>query len=640
MNRQDNTYKTIQDFVSEIRLIYKKNETTFNSRLTSLIEKHFQQTSFKNEITDFFYTLLETTSFIKAFTEYGISSNRGFPAEVTSRLKYKLLPPVFKDNELGSFIKYVFSNPNDVYWLTRINLQNWEYLFSGIDKTNLRLNEKNFAHQLARSIVLLSNGLTNIGVDPYLVNKLPQDKDCNECFLNLNSRINLFVSKHQNDSDLCIDTNEVKQLLVLLSDCEKTFAYLRNNKDISGISLHLTFILERAQQHITRLKLLLKIYISDDLENQSHLVAGLIKVLVIAEFDKYSVIKFFKSNANLLVYRIVSHTSEKGEHYIGFNKTENRKLFMSSIGGGVIVVFLVFIKNFIHNLPNLSLFSEGLLYGINYSCGFIVMHLLHFTLATKQPAMTASFIAENIENKDEKKKLSLVLAQIIRSQFISLIGNLIVVLPVCFLIAWSINKWFDMHVFKYSGVEAQLTSNHPLYSGALIFAAITGVYLSLSGLITGYYDNKVVFSDIPNRIKNHPRLKKKMDPKRLTRFASFIEKNTGAIIGNLFLGMVLGCTGPFSKFIGVPIDIRHITISAGNFGITLGSVEFHNMNLVIAAFIGIILIGLINIAVSFLLSFYIACRSRNVSHMQTLIILKELFKDVLKKPSIILLAEK
>ena len=150
----------------------------------------------------------------------------------------------------------------------------------------------------------------------------------------------------------------------------------------------------------------------------------------------------------------------------------------------------------------------------------------------------------------------------------------------------------------------------------------------------------MVFSDIPNRIKNHPVLKRKISSTRLTRWASFVERNTGAIIGSLFLGMVLGCTGPFSKFIGLPIDIRHITISAGNLGIALGSVEYYNMDLVVAAFIGIILIGLVNVAVSFLLSFYIACRSRNVAHLQTLIILKELFKDVFKKPSILLRAEK
>ena len=637
---QQDDHKTIKDFVREVRLINTQNRTTFNTSLTILIEKNFQQTTFKNEVSTFFYNLLENASFCKAFTEYGINSNRGFPTEVKSRLKYKILPPIFKDNELGSFIKLIFSDQKDVEWITKIDLQNWQYLFSGIDKTNLHLHEKNFAHQLSRSILILSNRLTSIGIDPYLVNKLPLNEDSNECFLKLNSNINLFVSKHQNDSQLNIDPNEIKQLLELLNNCEEAFNFLVNNKDVTGISLHLTFILERSKQHIARLKLLLKIYISDDLETQSHLVTNLITALVTAEFDKYRVLKFFRSNANLLAYRIVSHTSKKGEDYIGFNKSENKKLFMSSMGGGLVVVLLVFIKNFIHSLPNLSLFSEGFLYGINYSCGFITMHLLHFTLATKQPAMTASFIAENIENKDEKKKLSLVLAQIIRSQFISLVGNLVVVLPVCFLIAWFINTFFSIHIFENSAVKTQLISNHPLYSGALIFAAITGIYLFLSGLITGYYDNKVIFSDIPNRIENHPKLKKRINPKRLTKWATFLQMNTGAIIGNLFLGMALGSTGTFSEFIGLPIDIRHITISAGNFGIALGSTEYYNVNLIIASFIGIILIGLINIAVSFLLSLYIACRSRNVTHVRTLIILKELFKDVFKKPSIILLAEK
>jgi len=42
----------------------------------------------------------------------------------------------------------------------------------------------------------------------------------------------------------------------------------------------------------------------------------------------------------------------------------------------------------------------------------------------------------------------------------------------------------------------------------------------------------------------------------------------------------------------------------------------------------------------FLISFYVACRSRSVTHFQTLKILKELFVDVFKKPAIILKVKK
>jgi site-specific recombinase len=634
-------YRALRYFIKEVKLSYRKHPAAFNNELTSLLQKKLKDDAFTIELNTFFYDVLENAQFVTAFTDYGINTNLGFVKEITSRLKHKILPPVFDENELGNYIKAVFPNEKNLDWLCQINIPNWELLFSAIDKTDIRIHEKNFAWQMVRSIVVLTNRLVNIGLDPYFAQKLPPDKDHHNCFLEFNLRINEFVDKYQNEPDLSINKKEVQELLTSLSKCEELFLYLRNNKDVLGISLHLTFILERANQHIVRLKLLLSIYINEDEAGQTVLITTLIKILVIAEFERYSISKFFKQNSNLLAYRIVSHTSEKGGNYIGFNKAENRKLFVSAMGGGLVVVFLVFIKNFIHHIPNLSLFGEGLLFGLNYSFGFILMHLWHLTLATKQPAMTASFIAKSIEDTGQDKKgLSLVLAQILRSQFISLAGNLLVVLPVCFLIAWSFDKYLFTKIFNYSVAETQLTANHPFYSGALIYAAITGIYLSLSGLITGYYDNKIVFSEIPNRIRHHSKLQRMLKPKRLEKLSLFVEKNTGAIIGNLFLGMALGGTGNFSKFIGLPIDIRHITISAGNFGIALGSIEHYNLAFVITVFFGIMAIGVINIAVSFLISFYVACRSRSVTHLQTLKILKELFIDVFKKPAIILKPEK
>ncbi len=637
MQHTQQKYKALQVFIKEVALLHKRNGFSFNTQLTVLINTNLQDDAFKIELNTFFYDVLEKAQFVRAFTNYGINSSLGFMREITSRIKHKILPPVFDDNELSKYIKSVFPNDRNNNWLDDINLTNWELLFKGIDKTDVILHEKNFAWQMIRSIVILTNRLVNIGLDPYFSQKLPPNEDHHNCFLEFNLQINAFVAKYQNEADLSIDKNEIEELLASLAKCEELFFYLRSNKDVLGISLHLTFILERANQHVIRLKLLMQIYINDDSNSQATLITTLLKTLVGAEFDKYSVLKFIKQNSNLLAYRIVSHTSEKGGNYIGFNKIENRKLFLSAIGGGLVVVFLVFIKNFIHHLPTLSLFGEGLLYGLNYSFGFILMHLWHLTLATKQPAMTASFIAQSIEDiRPDKKSLSVVLAQILRSQFVSLLGNLLVVLPVCFLIAWSFNKFLVMKVFSYSTAEAQLTANHPFLSGSLIFAAITGIYLSLSGLISGYYDNKVVFSSIPNRIRNHTSLQKIMQPKRLEKLSVFVEKNTGAIIGNLFLGMALGATGNFSKFIGLPIDIRHVTISAGNFGIALGSCDYYNVAFLITVFCGIMAIGVINIAVSFLISFYVACRSRSITHLQTLRILKELFVDVFKKPAIML----
>jgi site-specific recombinase len=343
--------------------------------------------------------------------------------------------------------------------------------------------------------------------------------------------------------------------------------------------------------------------------------------LVRAEHTKNRVGLFIKENTNLLAYRIVSHTSQKGEHYIGFSRHENYTLFKSAMGGGLVVVFLVYAKHFIHHL-HVSLFFEGFLFGLNYAIGFVFMHLVHFTLATKQPAMTASYIAESIDNHTiSNNKPWHVFKQIIRSQFISLIGNLIIVLPLCFIVAWLLNHYFNYSIFNYTESKSHMMSNHPMYSASLVYAFITGIFLSLSGVVIGYIDNKVVYSEIPARIIKHPKLVKWYSLEKRQKIGAFAEKNLGAIIGNLFLGFCLGMAGNIGKFIGIPFDIRHVTISAGNFGIALGSDNAYRLGLIVTVFFCIILIGIINIASSFLISFILACRSRDLSWKQSLKIL-------------------
>jgi site-specific recombinase len=295
------------------------------------------------------------------------------------------------------------------------------------------------------------------------------------------------------------------------------------------------------------------------------------------------------------------------------------------MGGGLVVVFLVYIKYLIHRL-HLSLFFEGFLFGLNYGIGFVLMHLWHYTLATKQPAMTASYIAGNIGNEHAEVKPWQIFKQIIRSQFVSLFGNLVIVLPLCFLSEWLMKQYLHVSVFTSLQANVQMYQNHPFYSGSLVFAAIAGVFLALSGVIIGYIDNKVVYSEVAQRIIKHPKFDPQYRLGKRRKLAAFVEKNAGAIIGNLFLGFALGMAGNIGEFIGVPFDIRHVTISSGNFAIALGSGYVSGRSFILTVFAGVFMIGIINIASSFLISFALACRSRNLSLKQSLKILVGLSK--------------
>ena len=621
MDFSNHNFSQIIVFINQIRLISDKNDEDFNLLLKELIVKKSIDQQFKKELTDFCYLTLDHAFFVNAFTEYGINSNRGFFPEIARRLKHKILPSNLPENELSLFINFLFNTSDDFVWLEKINYSSWEAITDLIDVKQLSLHSQKLAHQIHNAIIILCHRLASIGIDPYLVSKLPEIDDSNSPFFELNHQVSLFVKKHLENKTLDIDHEELESIWQSIAKVESLFNSIQEKKDEIGTSLHSAYLLQRAQQHICRIRLLLNLFVTKQKTNRVLTISQLVTELVKAEQIKNRVRRFIKETTNLLAHRIVSHTSEKGEHYIGFSKKENYTLFKSAMGGGVVVVLLVYIKHFIHHL-HAPLFIEGFLFGLNYSAGFVFMYLAHLTLATKQPAMTAAFIADSIDSgNDSGSRPWTMFKQVIRSQFVSLIGNLVIVLPLCFLSAWLINHYLHYSIFNFTEAKSQMYSNHPLYSASLIYATITGVFLSLSGIVIGYFDNKVVYSEIAQRIIKHPKLVLKYSLEKRQKIAAFVEKNLGGIVGNIFLGFCLGMAGNIGKFLGIPFDIRHVTISSGNFAIAIGGEQSFKLDLIITVFLGVIYIGLINIASSFLISFIVACRSRSLSWKQSLKVL-------------------
>jgi site-specific recombinase len=608
-------YLKLKNFIHEIRRAYAQNPDEFNPSFEKLW--HQCDTEVKQELLLFSAELVNHAFFVNAFAEYGINSNNGFFSEIITRVKHKILPIILPDEELSYFIQYLFDAPNDYLWLEKIDLKNWYLILNYVQKSDFKLNNK-IVEQICNALSILGNRLTTLGIDPSLSAKFPKIDDLGSPFFKLNNELDLAIKLIDELNLKSINNAQVAQIKLNIEEIENLFIHIQTQIKETGTSLNLIFLLKRGQQHVKRVKLLCEILFCKNEQEQLFLNSTLIVELVTAEQSKHSIFQFFKSHTQILAYRIVSHTSKKGESYIGYNKEENQALFKSAVGGGLIVVILVFIKHLIHQL-HLSLFFEGLLFGLNYGLGFVLMHLLHFTLATKQPALTASFIADSIDNADvSNKKSRTVFYQIIKSQFISLLGNLIVVIPLCFLIGIGFYHLFNNHILNHEAAIDTLANNNLFYSLSFLYAIITGILLSLSGMVIGYIDNKVVYSEIGLRVEKHPLIVKRYQLNKRKKIASFFERNLGAIIGNLFLGFSLGMIGNIGKFIGLPIDIRHITISAGNFSIALSNLNSTNLILIIITLVSIIIIGLVNIAVSFLISFILACRSRGLSWKQSI----------------------
>ncbi len=159
---------------------------------------------------------------------------------------------------------------------------------------------------------------------------------------------------------------------------------------------------------------------------------------------------------------------------------------------------------------------------------------------------------------------------------------------------------------------------HPWRSLALLHAAIAGVYLFLSGLISGYYDNKALYHQLPERLRRVRALRRLLGERRLDRFAAYVERNLGALAGNFLFGCMLGCTPVVGALFGLPLDIRHVAFASANFAYGLVGLQFGvtPATLVVTA-AGVLLIGLVNLTVSFSLALRVALRSRGIGPDQT-----------------------
>jgi site-specific recombinase len=158
-----------------------------------------------------------------------------------------------------------------------------------------------------------------------------------------------------------------------------------------------------------------------------------------------------------------------------------------------------------------------------------------------------------------------------------------------------------------------LVEQHPYLSFSLMYACFTGFFLFLSGLIAGYVENGINYGRVNERLKNHPVFKNTLSHKKLQKVTGYVTDNLGALVGNISLGFFLGMAGFFGHIFGVPFDIRHITIAAGNSAIayyTQGNSE--TPTFLLTVFGGVLLIGLLNFLVSFSLAFMVAIKSRGV----------------------------
>lgn len=613
--------KLLEDLIDWIRP--KKKETSEDAikRFMEFHREMQRDVKFAFALGSIIRSNFAEFNYIRLFTESGIPSNEGFLVQARTLVFNRILPEVRDRNDVVFWLQKIFWHPKDHIWVKDVPNDLWAEVFqlAGLKEIYQLPLGNHFLRHVLNSIQVVSLRINALGTVPDIVEKLPQLERFDSPFMEQYREVANYLAKYMEEGfDRTTDNSDFRHINVLLDQCRTYVETFRRRKKVFGVSFRLTNYIIRLRRNLKRLKFLLYLITvhKDDFpfKEEVHLLEDLLK----AEGESKSIRKHIQEHLSLVSYQITENTGITGEKYITSTPKEYLKMFVSSCQGGLIVGFLSLFKVFIAVL-GLPLFGLAFMNSMNYSIGFMLIHVTKGKLATKQPAMTASRLASALDPKEDEvssdlNQIGIMIRQMFRSQFIAFVGNVMISFPTAVLLSTFYFWLSGSHSVDQVKAWGLVDELHPILSPALLHAAIAGVFLFLSGLITGYYDNLNVSLKLSERLKNWRVLRSFLGPKSILGFSNYIDKNFGQLAGNFYLGIFLGTAGVIGIFIGLPIDIRHITFSAANFGLALVALDFSiPANTWTYTILGILGIGMMNFLFSFTPSLLVALRSRDVS---------------------------
>ena len=605
---------------SEIRPASGKKKKNPEKNLQSVTEQLQQHKIVLANTQHALISQLISTDLTAAITESGIPLARGFWQELSNRLKHKILPPLQDEDDFLYVINNVFYKKSDYEWVEAIPRQAWIDFFEAIG-FSFSPRHNDLKKELIQALKILSFQVAQLGLEKQVLNYLPKAEQHNDTpFVIQNYKVHeveKLLLENASDTELTAASLQLKNII---ESCYELIAHIRESHSERGASIQQTYLLLILSNRLERMSLVLDVLDVDNKFDTGRFV-DIFRMLVRNEKRKNSIREFLSQGVSYLAYQIAEHKGSKGHKYITDSRKDYFKMIRSAMWGGFIICFVAIFKNLIGKLKIAPL-PHGFLFSINYSVGFILIEGTGSTLATKQPAFTASAVAGSLDTKKHNEpdldNLAVTVAKVSRSQIASFFGNLIIVFPVTFLMAWGYDVLFHQKIAEGDVAMKMLKDQHPWRSFSLLFACFTGFFLFLSGIIAGYWQNKIQYGRIKERLKKHPALKLSMSSKRLDKLSNWVEKNFGALMGNISLGFFLGFAGILGKILGIPFDIRHITISAGNTAIGVYGLGLENIPpyFLMAVFGGVLCIGFLNFLISFSLAFLVAVKSRGIRFAQ------------------------
>ena len=395
-------------------------------------------------------------------------------------------------------------------------------------------------------------------------------------------------------------------------ECHIALGALDRRMEERGVSTDLVFRRELVDAQLERIGSLFKLE-AGTLDGQAFA-----ERLVRQGAEQRSVRGLVAVTSRRLARKVIEHTGRTGEHYVVRTRSEAWDTARAAAGGGALTAVTALVSYGLGALP-LAPMILGIGLAADDALSFLTMQALGLTLASKQPSVTASALAGALEEQKRIETTVDLVAGITRCQFIATLFNILLVVPVAMGLdaAWTLITGHG--ILSPEMAAHTVASLNPVASGTILFAALTGVYLWLSSLADGWTANWSAYREFPQAVADSPRVQRLLGPARARRLGVILDRNIGGIAGNLAIGFLLGFTPVLFAFMGLGIEVRHVTLSSASLGLALArQIGDHQVNGAALGWAigGIVVIGALNFGVSFLLALRLAERARGLDAAQ------------------------
>ena len=579
-----------------------------------------------------------TVDITTLLADFGFAPRTAMVTELTERLRLKLLPGTPETIDAAELFSIALPHEFDARWLTALPEPLLQRLTALLVPEEAQQGIGFWRHALLGAITYCAGQILANGFSPELRLRMSEEAREEQPFHALIHDVESFRIEFVHGVRTPERLEQAEQRLrERLDACRAAIGTVYQHFAAEGISVGLVFRLRQVRTRIVRVRQLLSCLTSEHPEQEAaRLLAGFVSV----GRDRRSLRNLWATNSSLLAAKVTERSAETGEHYISHNRSEYLQMVRRAAGGGLLMSVTTLLKFGLAALA-FSAFWGGFWAGVNYSISFVLIQLLHWTVATKQPAMTAPAMAAKLKDMQASEDAAHSLeafvdevANLVRTQVAAILGNVLVVFPAALVLSLLWWQMFGATPLDAAHAQSTLDSLHVLGPSAL-FAAYTGVLLFASSLIAGWVENWFVLRRLDSAIRYNPRFTRWLGKGRAKRWGDFWRANISGFAANISLGMMLGLTPAIAAFFGLGLEVRHVTLSSGQLGVA--SATFGLGVLALPAFWWALALlplnGALNVIVSFYLAFRMALRAHNINGVERSRIYAAIRQRLRSKPS-------